>query len=238
MVFPPPSDIIQDVNSGMTSDPNQTALFHLEGKPLLEKYLMEGEILVWCDKPQVRWTSEIKRVLPLIGIVLVIFFFALVNYLNVNARVVPTQVDQPVAQSSPETSPRGKVPLTGIIFISAVVAMFLGGWCYFVFKGLGGNKLLSLLSLSRTRYGLTDRRLLLVVKGKESRVVSFHLLTTEDFRLSENADGTGTIQWGPKDRYKNPFVTDDIPAMVLRNIAQPARVFQLICEAQDRLLRR
>jgi hypothetical protein len=50
---------------------------------------------------------------------------------------------------------------------------------------------------SRTFYGLTDQRAIIVSSGTSRKVKSLNLKTLSDISLTEKSDGTGTITLGP-----------------------------------------
>jgi hypothetical protein len=210
-----------------------------ECRPILERYLANGEILTWADKPQVRWKQELRRYWFLITFVLVIFIFILSNLLSQNTKTVdsPVTSPEPVHQEPTPPQKEDKISVVGAIIVSAGVATFLGLWCYMMFRGMGGQRLLNFFTLPHTYYGLTDDRLILVSGKKEYRVVSVHLRTIQDLRLRDEPDGIGTVFIGPKDRYHSPFHHEDSPALALKNISRAAQVFNLIFKAQDKLLK-
>jgi hypothetical protein len=211
----------------------------LEAKIILERYLLTGEVLRWWGKPQFSWWRELRRILPVLGFIMLLFFFMLFLILSQdwNKQNSPTSESESAQQEIKPPQHEEKPSIAGAIFFSAFFSLFLGFWCYMMFRGLGGQKLLNLFSLSRTYYGLTDCRLIMVAGKKEFRVLSYHLRTLQGLRLHEEPDGTGTIHLGPKDRPNNPFLIDDVPPLILKNIPQAAHVFGLIFTAQDKLLR-
>ena len=60
-----------------------------------------------------------------------------------------------------------------------------------------GRFFVSALQRSRTAYGLTDRRLLIVSGLRSQSVKSVPLKTVSDLSLTEKGDGTGSITFGP-----------------------------------------
>jgi hypothetical protein len=50
---------------------------------------------------------------------------------------------------------------------------------------------------SRTFYGLTDQRAIIVSNGTSRKVTSLNLKTLSEISLTEKSDGTGTITFGP-----------------------------------------
>jgi hypothetical protein len=227
------------MNSEIVSNADLVLPMNMEAKIILEKYLTTGETLKWSDKPQMRWKQDLKRFTPVLGFFLILFIFILSNFLFQSTNRHRSQELGKESAQQEQDSPHKeeKPPLVGIIFISAFVAAFFSFWCYMMFRGLGGQKLLDLLSLSKTYYGLTDYRLIMVSGRKEFRVLSYHLRSVQDLRLREEPDGVGTINLGSKDRCNNPFQTEDSPPLILKNIPQAAHVFNLIFKAQDKLLR-
>jgi hypothetical protein len=207
-----------------------------DAKIILERYLIPGETLQWYDKPQRRWKQDLKGIGPVLILFLILFVFFVVNFLSQPTNKTPAAYAAPVQQNN---APHNEGPPSpaGIVFVSAFVAAFLSFWCYMMFRGLGGHKLLNLFSLSKTYYGLTDQRLLMVSGKKEFRVLSYHLHSALGLRLREEPDGVGTINLGPKDRFNNPFQGEDSPPLILKNIPRAAYVFSLIFKVQDKLLR-
>jgi hypothetical protein len=60
-----------------------------------------------------------------------------------------------------------------------------------------GRFLLDARRRSRTFYGLTDQRAVIVSAGRSRKVTSLNLRTLHDLSLTEKSDGTGTITLGP-----------------------------------------
>jgi hypothetical protein len=60
-----------------------------------------------------------------------------------------------------------------------------------------GRFLLDARRRSRTFYGLTDQRAIIVSAGRSRKVTSLNLRTLHDLSVTEKSDGTGTIAFGP-----------------------------------------
>jgi hypothetical protein len=50
---------------------------------------------------------------------------------------------------------------------------------------------------SRTLYGLSDQRVIILSGGSSRKITSLNLRTLSDISLTEKSDGTGTITFGP-----------------------------------------
>ena len=209
-----------------------------QAKSILGRYLTPGETLQWSGRPQWSWSRDFKRSTPVALFFLIIFFFLLVNFLTHGLGGAHAQAPETApAQAQQATNhQQGPPPLIVMIFVSALAAAFLSFWCYMMFRGLGGQRLLNFFSLSHTYYGLTDRRIIVVAGKKEFKILSYHLRSAEGLRLREDADGVGTINLGPRERTTNPFQAEDSPPLILKNIPRAAYVFGLIFKAQDKLL--
>jgi hypothetical protein len=229
------------MNSGIALNADSAPAVNPEAKVILERYLIEGEALQWCDKPQMRWKREVRRVLPIVAFVLMLFLIIFANFLSEYRSGTESRAGQGAAiAAQQEENPKQqehKSSLVGIIFASAFFSLFFAFWCYMMFMGMGGRNLLHISSLSKTYYGLTNFRLIMVSGKKDFRALSYHLRTIENLRMQEETDGFGTIKFGPRDLYRNPFQSDDIPPLILKNIPRAAYVFSLIFKTQDKLLR-
>ena len=81
---------------------------------------------------------------------------------------------------------------------------------------------------SRTFYGLTDERAIIVSGGTSRKITSLNLGTLSDVSLTEKPDGTGTITFGPA----NPMAwwTN---GMNWPGMPQGPACFELIPDAKD-----
>ena len=86
-------------------------------------------------------------------------------------------------------SPDKVFPLFGVPFVAIGLYMLVGR--FFVDSW----------QRAKTTYGLTDRRIVIIQSGRNRRVKSLSLRTLSDVTLSEKADGSGTITFGPTASY-------------------------------------
>ncbi len=111
-------------------------------------------------------------------------------------------------------------------------------WSYAMFNILGGQKIFNKFALKPTYYGLTGQRLLVVSGKRDIRVLACHFQKLDHIRLFKESNGGGTIHFGPKIRFGNPFEMEESPLPVLESVPNAVEVFKLICQTQDRVLRK
>jgi hypothetical protein len=90
---------------------------------------------------------------------------------------------------------------------------------------------------TKTCYGLTDQRVLIVQQGRTAKVKSLGLATLGEMTLTTSSDGSGSIQFGPNPlRWSTSSVGGGWPGAQLPpafdSIADAKRVQDLIRQAQ------
>ncbi|HSI82819.1 MAG: hypothetical protein ACAI35_06950 [Candidatus Methylacidiphilales bacterium] len=240
--------------AGSTSPDDSATMLEGTARLELEKYLLPGEKLLWSDRPNFSWRKALRHFAPvtIYAAVMWIFMFPfmsmfLLHSLNISkpeqiqaasagagTTSQPDSADTTALISSPEERAMETRSITMMFVLSGFCAAFLTLWTYVVFQGMNARALLHPFAIFSTYYGLTDKRVLILNTRATTSLHSYHLLTASDLRCEQDGDNTGSIFAGKaKVHY---FWIDTLP-LYIQSIDQPARVFQLIAETQDKLLR-
>lgn len=97
---------------------------------------------------------------------------------------------------------------------------------------------------SRTVYGVTSERVIIITEPPARRVKSLNLDTLSDVSLTERRDGSGTITFGPLPPFYNWYGGTGWPGMGYAevpcfDVADEARqVYEILCDAQRKARRR
>lgn len=142
-------------------------------RPEIEQESSPGERLVWSGQPHcgIRF-----RISDWIGIPFSVFWCGFAIFWEVMALTAMPKISDPVTPF---------FPLFGVPFI--LIGLYL------VF----GRFIVDARVRARTYYGLTDERIIITGGLFGRRTKSLNLRTLSDVSLSERADGSATITFGP-----------------------------------------
>jgi hypothetical protein len=203
-------------------------------KEIVDEFLFDGEILLWCDRPQARWSQFIRSLIPSTVGIIVIFGAVLTTFLS-QLKLGSYRSDHVLPDYLVADEGNGAIFL--IILVSGVLAVTLLLWGRSIFLSVGGNRLVNIFYSSTTFYAVTNRRLIILVGKKATLGLSINLKFLENLRLKEESDGFGSINFEPWLPHANPFKAEDLPPLMFRNISNVSQVFKLIAETQNEALR-
>lgn len=176
---------------------------------IINKELLPGEKVLWSGRPQ---QGIVFRKMDALLIPFSLFWGGFAIFWEVNALLILTETTDPIALV---------FPLFGIPFV------LIG--LYIIF----GRFMVDAKARSKTIYGLTNKRAIVVSGLFSKKVKSVDLNRLSDVSLNEKSDGLGTVLLGPESPFSNlmyfPFITtNQTPQFEL--IENPRSVYSLIID--------
>lgn len=98
---------------------------------------------------------------------------------------------------------------------------------------------------TRTYYGITNRRVIVLITGPSRKIIDGYLNRLDSVTLTTRADGIGTIEFSPEpkksywgdSRRRNNFPMDiDLSRLVFFDIPDAKTIYQLIQSERERIL--
>jgi hypothetical protein len=186
-----------------------------QSESIISAEIEPGEVLIWSGKPQ---RGILFRSIDILMVPFSVFWcvFAIIwEY---------TAISSALKQGAGPTA--FILPLLGIPFVLLAL--------YFVF----GRFIMDARRREKTRYGVTDRRVIIVSGLFGKRVKSLNLGTLTDVSLSERPDGKGTISFGQKKPLTWLYGGGIYPVMgylpKFERVDNAGDVYKLIKEAREK----
>ena len=178
---------------------------NFDAQQIIQRELDSGERLIWAGCPK---AGIVFRGSDVFTIPFSILWGGFAIFWEIMALSIPKDDAGPVAYV---------FPLFGIPFVIVGLYMIFGRFIYDSKKR------------SKTFYGLTDQRAIIVSGFFGKRVKSLNLKTLSDLNLTEKNDQSGTITFGHENQMGNFFSGNSFPGMGSSNIPK----FELIDNAKD-----